>query len=559
MTKKQHIILILLLAILFTLIIQLPLTKAILFDGYLRTPEIGGGATAYYLSLINESSKGNQQLGSPYLLEWRDKEYLYPALNINAAGWLKQIFGLDIKMFSLLMDYAGIFTIMALLLIAFLSAFQFHYFGYLAAAIYIFFPRHFEWARTLSPEINFIPFALFLVFYFSRFSFWKRELGLAFLAGILFYIYPYFWTFALVLLGVSDLWEFWQRKKIIKEYLYKYLLIGLIASWYFAHLWGISQLPYYHESMARIGALASRWPAGLYTQAALLLSLAVFFLLKKKLLPDSVFHKIVPGLAAGLIVLNQQFVTNMQLEFNSHYWPAILIFLVSFWSGLIFVGINSFLNETRKKLAIVIMVVAVFLSAWYWRLPIFGEGPWNFIGNRAPEIINWLIQNNVRNRVIYAPQELNDDINILTDNYLYFHGSQELQLMPTAELIDRFTYFDITNRDLTENLVIQQQLVFGQTFKSVWQKDMVLKRTKAFFAGEKFMPLSLNEYTDYDFGPIYRERTNLDLRKFIASLNKYKVDYLIYRQEEREAIYVQVPGEIVFEGDSYIIKKYAIF
>lgn len=579
MVRQKHIYIILALSALFALIIQLPLTKAILFEDYLSSPEIGGGATDYYLSLINESSKGNWQLGSPYLLEWRDKPYLYPALNINAAGFLKQISGLDIKFYSLLMDYGAIFLIMALLLVAFLALFRFNSFGYLVAAFYIFFPWHIVWSRTLSPEINFIPFALFLIFYFwptfqsaprslsgigATSNFWKRELGLAVLAGFLFYIYPYYWTFALALLAVSDLWEFWNQKKILWKHFYKYLIIVGIASWYAIHLWQISQLPYYQETTARIGFLASRWPAGWYTQAVLLISLALFFLLKKYVFPkidlgilaDGTWDKIVAGLVTGLIVLNQQLVTGMQMEFNSHYLPIILIFLVSFWAGLIFIGINYFLNQAQKKWALAAMAILVFLSVGYWRSPIFGGGGQrDSIGNQAPAIINWFIQNNIKDKVVYAPQELNNDINLLTNNYLYFHSSQELQLMPTVEILDRFTYYDITNQYLTENLLEGQGQIFGHTFNSAMQKDDVINKIKAKLSGKNFVPATLAEYTKYDFGPMYKKRTHPDLAEFIGHLDKYQVSYLVYRQKDKNSIYKNVPGKIVFENKSYLIKK----
>ena len=211
---RGHLSIILLLSLFFTVVINLDLTRAIFFDRYLETPQVAGGAADYYLSLINESSKGNWSLGSPYILEWRYQPYLYPALNINAAGLIKQLSGLDIKIYSLLMDYGAVFAIMASLLTAFLFIFKFNNFGYLVAIFYIFFPRMIGWNRTLSPEINFIPLALFFIFYFSDFKFWKRELGLAALAGILFYVYPYYWTFVLVLLAISDLLFFWKRKKI---------------------------------------------------------------------------------------------------------------------------------------------------------------------------------------------------------------------------------------------------------------------------------------------------------------------------------------------------------
>ena len=157
--------------------------------------------------------------------------------------------------------------------------------------------------------------------------------------------------------------------------------------------------------------------------------------------------------------------------------------------------------------------------------------------------------------MVYAPEDLGDDINLWTNNYLYFHFGQELQLIPTAELIDRFTYANITDRDITDHLFDRQTPIFGQTFISSWQKDMVLNKIKAFFSGKRFVATPLDQYVAYDFALIYKKRINPDVGEFIRHLDKYQVDYLVYRQKDRESIYKLVPGKIVFEDKDFIIKE----
>ena len=170
-------------------------------------------------------------------------------------------------------------------------------------------------------------------------------------------------------------------------------------------------------------------------------------------------------------------------------------------------------------------------------------------------MIGWFIQNQIQDKAVYAPEELNDDINLLTNNYLYFHPGQELQLIPTSELIDRFTYFDITNQDITDHLLNRQTMVFGMTFIEKMQKDNLLNKIKSLVFRKKFTPATLAQYTKYDFEPIRQKRINPDLAEFNRYLKKYHVDYLVYREKDQESIYKLVPGKIVFEGDSYIIKS----
>lgn len=550
MAVRKHIYIIVALAAIFTFIIQLDLTRAIFFDDYLADRRIYG--VNYYLSLINESSKGNWALGSPYLKEWRFEPYLYPALNINAAGLAKKILGWDIKTYALAAGYLAIFTISVLLITAFLALFNFNYFGYLIAAFYIFFPRWIEWNRTLSPEINFIPFALFFIAYFSRWTFWKRELAFGLLAGLLFYVYPYYWTFALALLVISDLLEFFRQRKIIREYLYKYLIIVILSSWYFVHLWQLHQLSYYQESIIRIGALYSRFPAGLYTQAFLLFSLAIFLVSRKYFSKD--FDRVIAGLLTGLVVLNQQLITGMQLEFNSHYLPTILLFLTVFWFGMALMLAENF---TRYKKFLAVLAILASLGAVANRIYDlrYPAGREVYTAGRADAVVNWFLENEIRDAVIYAPQDIREDITLWTNNYLYFDPGQELQLMPTAELINRFTYYDLANSDITENLFQRHNMIFGMTFVERWQKDTVINKIKSLLLRKELKTAPLKDYVTYDFGAIYQKRINPDPAEFNKYLDKYQVDYLVYRQADRDSIYQEVPGKIVFEDEDYLIKK----
>ena len=92
----------------------------------------------------------------------------------------------------------------------------------------MFFPRMIGWGQVISPQTNFIFLTLFLLFYFWPVSepaprtslgigvnsnFWKREIGMAIFAGLL-YTYPSL-TYALPLLVLTDLWEFFKEKGLI--------------------------------------------------------------------------------------------------------------------------------------------------------------------------------------------------------------------------------------------------------------------------------------------------------------------------------------------------------
>lgn len=567
---QRHFLIICILSIIITLIVEFNLTSAIFFGGYLDTKDmiLDGNNDTYYLFLINESSKGNWNLGNPFSKEWSGAAYLYPSLNINAPGLLKRIFHLDVKSTSIIISYGSLFILMALILTFFLLLFGRNYFGYLVGIAFIFYSPSYSaytWGRIVSPQINFIPLILFFIFYFSNFKFWKRELGLAILAGILFYTYPYHWTFALPMLVIGDLWTFVRHKKIIREYLYKYIAIVVISLPYILHFLQIHNLSYYEESMRRIGLLYSRWPAGIYTQLGLLSCLALFFILQRYVFSRFKFNistfvkfdKVIIGFIVSLIVLNQQLITGKQLEFNSHYLPVIIIFFAAFFGGLVFVAMNT-LRRHAKIFIIASILLTLILASNYTMFQIKYKGfaiKNNYFGSDALSVADWFVKNNIKGEVIYTPLHLNNAIGLLTNNYLYFHQGQELQLMPTAEIVDRFIYFDITNNLITEYPENYQGQLFGHTYDSIMQKENVINRMKSLLLRKPFVSMPLSQYIKFDFGLIREKRKTVSIDEFNKYLDKYHVDYLLYEQKDRHSIYEKVPGKVVFENQAYLIKK----
>lgn len=552
-------------AVLGTILIQWNLTRAILFDGYLQKPEIvyESNDETYYLPLVNESAKGNFRLGSPFLKEWNTERYLYPALNMYLVGSVQRIFHLRIKTVMVLFDYLAVFFVTALALFLFASIFQFRFLGYLAGGFYLMLPRLFNmWRRPISPQVNFIPLLIFFTFYFSRIGFWKREIGMAVSTGALFYTYPYHWTFILALLTVSDAYTFIKAKKIFPRFLLKYAIILAAASWYIINFFSVHRLPYYQETMERIGALASRLPAGYYTQTLIFFLLIIFFLAwaytRKKNITFSFPHfgGIVAGLFTSLIVLNQQLITGMQLEFNTHYLPVILLFVVALITALF-----SALFERHTRYKKIVLVIAVFILLWLVADNIFDRiknNPFATARNSSRHevfaVYNWFLENDIKNAVIYAPDELAEEIPIYTKNYVSFSNWQHLQFIPTKELIDRFSYFDVENPAITENLLSRQRAIFGMKYVSRMQKDAVTMRMTALFGATSFVPRALESYIPFDFSALRQKRETINTLKFEDYLNRYHVDYLIYRGAEKEGVYNNVVGTIVFDNGQYVIK-----
>lgn len=568
MDKKTHLIISFFIGAFLTLVIQFDLTRAIIFNNYLRGDDIALGKEdrAYYLTLINESSKGNWELGSPFLKEWSRSPYLYPALNVNTIGFLKKVFGVDIKTTQVVLDYGAVFALMMLIVCLFRVVFKDHYLGYFTAIVFAIFPRMLIWDRTISPQTNFIPLLIFLIFYFSKYGSWKREAGLGITTGLLFYVYPYYWTFALALLIITDIWSWIKLRSIPWNFVYKYLIITAIIPYYLVHLWRVQKLFYYNESIRRIGALYSRFPSGLYTQALLAFLLAILFIVwryltRKKqffLFPASnSFEKVVLGLITSIVILNQQIITGIQLEFNSHYLPVIIVFITISFGFFVLFSIQVF--PSCKKFIIVaatILTGLFILNAFMIQIrskTFTAES--SYASSDALGVFRWFKESQINNKTIYAPPELGNRIMLLTNNYLFFHPAEELHLIPTSELIDRFTYFDITNSDVTNHPEKLQLAIFGQIFNSIREKDNVIRHLKAVLAFEPFIPAPLDSrYLHYDFSSIKEKRTHINSSQFSEVLRKYKVSYVVYGKTDEKSIYGDISGKMVFNNESYLIK-----
>jgi len=259
-----------------------------------------------------------------------------------------------------------------------------------------------------------------------------------------------------------------------------------------------------------------------------------------------------------LIVLNQQVITGMQLEFNSHYVPVILIFVIGFIGAVLYDAIMAYASRHKAVIMGASIVVAVFflLNAVLVQIrnnPFHKQE--NYLTPHAHAAINYFRDNHITDAVVYGPTDVGNKIILLTNNYLYFHGSQELHIMPTTELIDRFTYFDITNRHITEHPTEYQHVLFGHQYYAVMQKDNVIQKLQSLLLRKPFIPKSLDRYVTYDFSSMQEKRLGVDGQILDEHLKKYNVDYVIYPTKEHGSIYGDISGNVVFENETYRIIK----
>ena len=148
--------------------------------------------------------------------------------------------------------------------------------------------------------------------------------------GFLFYIYPYYWTFYLIFLALLAAIYFFSNRVLS----YKILSIAggglVLAIPYFYLNYLSSKLPYYTETLTRLGMIYSRFPSGvrILFWSALILAVFGWFLRRKIINWDAKTQFFIVGILASMIAVNQHLITGRNIEFSSHYDMGAMFFIV---------------------------------------------------------------------------------------------------------------------------------------------------------------------------------------------------------------------------------------
>ncbi|TSC90054.1 MAG: hypothetical protein G01um10142_482, partial [Parcubacteria group bacterium Gr01-1014_2] len=317
----------------------------------------------FYMARIKDVMDGHQTLGNVYLFEYKNQLPQQLFLPEWFLAQPLQLFNLDVVQGRIL--YGFILPVLAFVLTYF--AFYLIYSSKFWAnifAVFLFFGLYlFKFTRPVIPQFVFI-------FWLSQFIFlWqfiKNPSNKTFIFlnilnfGLLFYVYPFYWTFYLVFSAVLIFVYFFKDKLLSKQFL-KILVGGLvIGSLYFYFTFLASQLPEYNQTLTRLQLVFSRSPSEI---KSVILSLAVLFLMgilyrlkKVEINNESLFF--IAGIVSILIVTNQNVITGQKFEFGHYRMQAI--FLLSFTVYYLLSQIKLFNSKFRFLIFSLAITVGVF-------------------------------------------------------------------------------------------------------------------------------------------------------------------------------------------------------
>lgn len=492
------------------------------FKGIL--PEIVNDENFYY-ARVKDITDGHPFLSNAYLYE--HKNGLPQQLFL--AEWL---LAQPIKIFNLNINTAHIIYNFLLPAVAFILAYLALFlvsrsrFLSIIFSVFLFFGLYpLVLIRPVSPQFNFIfwltQFILLWLLIENQKSFKILFLNILNF-GLLFYIYPYYWTFYLIFFGFLVAVYFWGNRELA----FKIAAIaagGLILAipyFYFNYL--SARLPYYAETLTRLGMIYTHFPSGIRIIFYTVFGLALFGLaLWKKIIHlDAKAIFFISGILASVIAVNQHLLTGKNFEFSSHYEMGAIFFLVF--------AVAYLMSKYNANLKIILSIIVFIFSALgirdYSQRAFAIEKNAIERQNYAP-IFEWLNKNTEKDSVVYANADLSRLIPVYTANNIFYVREANLFFISDTEVFDRFAlnnFFEDFNKDF---IVENERAIFGVRYIDAYGHIIQGNKLRRLLGIKPELEIGL---PDKEMAEVINRAKELQGGDFIKELKKYKIDYLIW-------------------------------
>lgn len=522
----------------------------------------------YYTTRAQEVIDGHSTLGNPYLYEQKAQPPLQVWIPEAVLAWGSMLLFHDLRTGWLAWDF--IFPALILLLTyAVLLLLTANRVLSTSVAVLLSIGVYLEvFNRSPSPQVNFAFLLLFIYAFFSAIKTKKKDAAIAsvLLLGAMFYIYTYYWTYIVVLLGITGLSCFvFFRKERLHAMCAAILGGGLVLGIpYFYGLWTAKALPYYGESLARVGLITTHSPSGLFiVGAGAAILLWYVFLWRKNILEFSpVSIALASGVLAGMVAVNQHIITGLNLEFSSHYhWVSMYadFFALTF-------SVNALLERAPEWRELILRVAAVILILFSFAsaAPLVQKQimltPDFISSERYGPILRWLDANTRTDDVVYANDMLSYLIPAYTRDNVFYTPGATLYIMPQRDIRMRFLlqhYFGapFTRDDFSSGLALERQ-IYGNFYIEQSAHRASLNTLRR-LVGLGAIPVA--RYPEDDIASLIEEEKSLRTRPFLESLSPYRVDYILWdKKSEPEWRIDRIAGlSRVYEAEGVVVYKIA--
>jgi len=349
--------------------------------------------------------------------------------------------------------------------------------------------------------------------------------------GLLFYLYPYYWMFYLIFIGVFIIFNLLKNKQF--NFLpYLYLVAGalVIGLPYFISVYNSLRDVIYGESLARVGMIETHFPSGIkivFLSFIIIILTWIFYKKKIIILNTSVIFLLSANIAVALAT-NQHIITGKNLEFSSHFLMIsefCFVFLAIYLAQALF----RFFKTRHIFLINFFVVLIVILISWFNVYHVLANqinlDDSDYYQQNYASIFEWLNKNTKKDEVIFANREISCLIPIYTSDNVFYCGSIILSSMDNKEIWQRFLineYWENFNEDFIRK---NERGFFGTKYISAYNHNLSKNKLRKFFL------LSPKEYVKIpkeEIDSIIAISRQIKKHDFKSLLTDYKVDYLIW-------------------------------
>ena len=485
----------------------------------------------YYMARVQDVMDGHPTLSNAYVLEHKGGLPQQTFLAEDFLGGTFLLLHLDVaqgvelttvvcSMLAFLLTYA---------ILELLTRRRGVALGVTSVLLFGIFPTMFM--RFVSPQVNFL-FWLSLCYLFLRLvrePVRRRDVALASINfGLLFYLYPYYWTYYVVWIFLLIAAFAWKQRVIARRFFVVGCGAFILALPYFFLSWKMSHLPVYAETLTRLGLVRSHLPTGIPTAmmcAGVVVIVGLFVYRRETEANRAMALWCLTSVMAALIAGNQQLITGQNLEFSSHYYQQS-VFMCVFALTFVLVECSSWFRARRWSLRALLLVCAlvILLGLHAWAITLLTIAPEDRNAQRYALVFSWLHENAQKDEVVYADEQLSEYIPVYTSANVLFARNANLFILSDQETIDRWivnNYFSDINDTF---LFATMRSFFGVRYidqvGQAKQWNPVLRRLGLSEEPTQYLPTT-------ETRALVTRASELQSLPFSDNLKRYRVDYIV--------------------------------
>lgn len=418
----------------------------------------------------------------------------------------------------------------------------------------------FVFARLISPQFNFIFWLISVwgLFKLAEKPNWQWALFQTFSVGVLFYIYPYYWTHIGASYAVLVLVSLFINRRLALWSVVSGVGALFVGSGYLFLLTNARSLSWYTETLERLGGVYTRFPSGLVfaLSSSVLVAVVLYLSYRMRRLPDSVLVGL-SLVAGGIIAMNQQLITGFTLEFASHYKMQlqfgniflILAFLSSFgwWPAL----------QKKKILYSVGAFIAIFsfigVFTPYAAVAEYAKNN-ERLSSYVP-VLEWLQEHASTDEVVYAEEDFAKIIPAYSSQNVFYARNANLFFMPESEVSERAILQNFRGSFSDEFIMDAERELFGQRYMNQYQHATLVQKVFGLIGMEATLPERLPQSAVEE---VRATVARLRSMPFSEAISSYRVDYFVvnkedpYRLTEEDVSFLK----LVYETNTYLVYKY---